>query len=100
MPLMLNNPKPINIKSDEVMFRLYISVDGGLSDWTTWGVCSQSCGDTAIQSRDRTCTKPPPSGGDKNCSGETFEIKFCEQKPCHKGKYLVWTFTGLCLSPL
>lgn len=60
-----------------------ISVDGGLSAWSLWSTCSQSCGDTAVKSRERTCTRPTPSGGGKNCSGETFEIKFCEKKSCH-----------------
>ena len=71
-------------------FALYISVDGGLSGWSAWTACSQSCGDTAIQSRERTCTNPPPSGGGKNCSGETFEIKLCQKKSCHQGKCSVY----------
>ena len=59
-------------------------VDGGLSDWSAWGACSQSCGDAAIRSRERTCTNPPPAGGGRNCSGETFEIKLCKMKSCHQ----------------
>ena len=66
-------------------FRSYVSVDGGFSDWTAWSSCSKSCGDTVVKSRERSCTKPPPSGGGKNCSGETFEIKLCETKPCPQG---------------
>ena len=61
-------------------------MDGGFSDWSTWSSCSQSCGDTAIKSRERSCTKPRPSGDGKNCSGKTFEIKLCDKKPCHSGK--------------
>ena len=71
-----------------LIFGLNISVDGGLSDWTTWSECSQSCGDTAIRSRERTCTNPLPSEGGRNCSGETFQVKFCEKKSCHQGKCL------------
>ncbi|XP_028400689.1 uncharacterized protein LOC114523847 isoform X2 [Dendronephthya gigantea] len=86
-----DNPKPLygglECTGDTVE-KSYCSVDeckvdGGFSDWSSWSSCSQSCGDTAIKSRERRCTNPRPSGGGKNCSGETFEIKLCDKIPCH-----------------
>ncbi|XP_063427422.1 uncharacterized protein LOC134710933 [Mytilus trossulus] len=56
-------------------------VDGGWSDYTSWGKCSKSCGG-GMQSRTRTCTKPAPSNGGKSCEGGATETKACETNKC------------------
>ena len=60
---------------------LYLSVDGGLSQWTSWSPCSKSCGGgTSV--RTRQCNSPPPSPGGNPCTGKTFESKDCNIHVC------------------
>ncbi|XP_065656244.1 SCO-spondin-like [Hydra vulgaris] len=56
-------------------------VDGGLSVWSKFSECSASCGD-GIQSRQRTCSNPVPSGGGKNCVGVLSETQSCILSVC------------------
>ena len=56
-------------------------MNGGLSEWTTFGTCSKSCGG-GISVRTRSCTNPSPSNGGKDCSESTQETKHCATEPC------------------
>ena len=56
-------------------------VDGGLTDWGAWGVCSVTCGD-GQQERLRSCTNPEPQYGGSDCLGHLREIQDCVQPRC------------------
>ena len=56
-------------------------VDGGWSEFGNWGECSKPCGG-GEQSRSRTCTNPPPSGGGAQCAGEDEETQECNTHEC------------------
>jgi len=69
-------------------------VDGKLSSWTDYGVCSKPCG-PGMQERTRTCT--PPRYGGKPCSGALSQSKSCEVKKCPiDGKLSAWSPYGAC----
>ncbi|XP_078367511.1 coadhesin-like isoform X2 [Oculina patagonica] len=68
------------------------SVDGGYSSWGPYGDCSKTCGG-GVQTRDRTCTNPPPANGGKDCSelGPSSSTRKCNEKPCGiDGGYSEW----------
>ncbi|GFO05466.1 hemicentin-1 [Plakobranchus ocellatus] len=44
-------------------------IDGGLTSWTSWSVCSVTCG-SGTQVRTRSCTNPSPQHGGADCSGQ------------------------------
>ncbi|XP_022786108.1 coadhesin-like [Stylophora pistillata] len=56
-------------------------VDGGWSDWSTWGPCNVTCGG-GKQARNRSCTNPPPSNGGKKCTGLDTETRQCGNVIC------------------
>merc|ERR1711974_480762 len=57
-------------------------VDGGWSAYGSWGTCSRTCGG-GNQTRSRSCDKPKPSNGGKQCVGNTNETRGCNpNKPC------------------
>ena len=56
-------------------------MDGGWSAFTSWGTCSNTCGD-GVQERSRTCTNPAPALGGSACVGESQESKLCKLKEC------------------
>ena len=66
----------------EIYFIL-VTVDGGFSSWGPYGKCSKSCGG-GQQTRERTCTNPPPANGGKDCSelGPSTSSRKCNQKSC------------------
>ena len=53
---------------------IYLSVDGGWTEWTPWSACSKECGGGGSRSRTRTCTNPPPAHGGLDCSGSLIEL--------------------------
>jgi len=54
-------------------------VDGSLSPWSQWGICSASCGPGA-QQRTRACD--PAEHGGKPCDDERLQTRNCQVKPC------------------
>ena len=48
--------------------------NGGWSYWSSWK-CSYSLGE---QTRNRSCTNPPPSGLGRACSGNDWQTKNCD----------------------
>lgn len=82
-----------NIKGDvleklqELSMKIKIcgAIDGGYTDWSSWGPCSVSC-DKGTQRRSRTCTNPPPFAGGKTCVERTLgpaeETQECETRKC------------------
>lgn len=63
------------------MFISLFKVDGGFTDWSSFSVCSTTCGD-GVQKRQRSCTNPAPKNNGKECVGETSEEKECNLKEC------------------
>ena len=64
-----------------ISFFLSVLVDGGWSTWSSWSTCSKSCG-TGQQGRRRSCTKPSPSNGGRNCVGPSREDRACNTLNC------------------
>ena len=69
----------VHFELNELVFRF--TVDGGWSNWGSYGACSKTCG-PGSQTRQRTCDKPPPSAGGKQCDGSGSETKNCNDKAC------------------
>jgi len=64
--------KPFECNCDEGFFgtncnSTISTVDGNWSEWSNWGVCSQSCGG-GTQFRKRSCDNPAPVGNGTYCS--------------------------------
>uniref|UniRef100_A0A7M5TX24 Hemicentin-1 n=1 Tax=Clytia hemisphaerica TaxID=252671 RepID=A0A7M5TX24_9CNID len=56
-------------------------VNGGFSEWSSYGVCSKTCGG-GTQERKRECNTPKPAHGGENCKGETQQSRTCKLKEC------------------
>ena len=56
-------------------------VHGNWSLWSEWETCSVTC-DGGLQRRLRNCDNPPPAFGGDDCSGESEEIRSCNEIPC------------------
>uniref|UniRef100_A0A8C5LST0 Complement component C7 n=1 Tax=Leptobrachium leishanense TaxID=445787 RepID=A0A8C5LST0_9ANUR len=50
-------------------------IDGSWSCWSSWSTCLSRSGRRV---RNRVCNNPPPSGGGKNCIGDSIESQMCE----------------------
>ncbi|XP_028678986.1 A disintegrin and metalloproteinase with thrombospondin motifs 17 [Erpetoichthys calabaricus] len=59
-------------------------VDGDWSTWSSWSMCSRTCG-TGVRFRQRKCDNPPPGPGGKHCPKASVEHEVCEGPPCRKG---------------
>jgi len=57
------------------------AVDGGWTDYSAWSACSKTCGG-GVQTRTRTCTKPVPRYGGKDCVGDAKEDRACNSEKC------------------
>ncbi|XP_074624581.1 SCO-spondin-like isoform X5 [Acropora palmata] len=65
-------------------------VDGGWASWKPWSTCPVTCGG-GVQSRNRTCTKPPPTHGGEDCQGDGLMTRSCNESPCPvNGKWSEW----------
>ena len=91
-----------NSNSTETNDSDFYLVDGGYTEWGTWGSCSKTCEDAAIRVRERNCTNPVPSCGGDDCVPETKngttvdldETESCNQGvPC-PGAYFYISFIG------
>ena len=60
---------------------LLFIVNGGWSDWTSFGDCSKTCGG-GIKTRQRTCTNPAPANGGKDCKGSSSDSMSCNEQGC------------------
>ena len=60
---------------------LFISVDGGWSEWREWSSCDVNCG-TGKRSQLRDCTNPFPLNDGKFCKGSNEKIEPCDKGPC------------------
>ena len=58
---------------------IYFSVHGNWTSWSSWSLCSTSCGSGEIK-RIRACTNPPPDlDGGMNCTGDDTEAMKCNE---------------------
>ena len=73
-------PKYICIASFTIL--LYLSVNGGWSNWTDWTECSLTCDPGGVQTRERNCSNPMPAFGGNDCVGDSVETKQCNKRPC------------------
>ena len=66
---------------------IFLVVNGGYTEWSAFGACSESCGD-ATQTRSRTCTNPEPKHNGLTCEkqglGPTTDTKACNLGQCGK----------------
>lgn len=72
---------------------LFLVLPCGYTPWSCWSDCDASCGDK-IQSRERSCTNPPPSLPGFDCSGlgPAIEVRQCYGPPNQIG---MWTWVWL-----
>ncbi|XP_060082005.1 thrombospondin-2-like, partial [Ylistrum balloti] len=56
-------------------------VNGGFSEWGSYGSCSRTCG-TGSKTRTRACDNPTPVGTGSDCAGNTSETVPCSTDPC------------------
>ena len=56
-------------------------MNGGFSEWSSYGVCSKTCGD-GTQQRKRECNNPKPAHGGEDCQGEKQQSRTCKVKEC------------------
>jgi hypothetical protein len=59
-------------------------LDGNWGEWIATSDCSVSCGG-GIQSRERSCDSPAPSGVGIDCIGNNSDIANCSQNNCPVG---------------
>ena len=77
---------PVSLNEAELpcwSLRDIFAVNGGYSAWTAYGDCSKTCGG-GEQTRERTCTNPPPQYGGKDCSelGPSSSTRSCNDGKC------------------
>ena len=83
MQLFINT---IILAIDSIVFVYFISfsetvVNGGWSDWGTFGACNKNCG-IGKKFRFRSCTNPTPSTTGIPCVGSSSESLTCESRKC------------------
>lgn len=68
-------------------------IDGGFSFWTKWSNCPQmSQNGENCQCRERTCTRPIPANGGKDCQGPKIQVTNCTQH----GGWTSWSHWSAC----
>lgn len=73
-------------------------IDGGLTIWSAWSVCSESCG-IGTRIRSRSCTNPTPLYNGRNCIGAYTESNECMIKLCPvDGGWNLWSAWTSCTS--
>merc|ERR1711963_1254070 len=79
-----DNPAPENggadctgeIEQTQACTKDACATDGGLGQWSDWGVCSVTCGD-GTETRQRQCDSPAPENGGADCVGEMEQTQTC-----------------------
>ena len=56
---------------------IYFIVDGRWTNWTQWSVRRGLCGQ-GKQNRERFCTNPRPTNGERECYGNGRETRRCD----------------------
>ncbi|EDO46935.1 predicted protein, partial [Nematostella vectensis] len=72
--------------------------DGGWGAWTSWSLCSKTCGG-AVVTRTRECNSPEPSNGGKPCEpSDAKETKEDCTKPSgpRDGEWSDWSEWSHC----
>lgn len=59
----------------------YCPINGGWSAWSTWSVCSKTCG-VSHRMRKRFCNNPAPRYNGTFCNGENVEYEECKLPEC------------------
>lgn len=73
-------------------------VDGGLTIWSDWSTCSESCG-IGTRIRSRSCTNPIPQYNGRNCIAAYKETNECLIKLCPvDGGWSFWSTWTACTS--
>lgn len=54
------------------------SRNGGWTPWTSWSLCSTTCG-IGFQVRQRSCSNPTPRHGGRVCVGQNREERYCNE---------------------
>uniref|UniRef100_A0A7M5VAC4 Ig-like domain-containing protein n=1 Tax=Clytia hemisphaerica TaxID=252671 RepID=A0A7M5VAC4_9CNID len=67
----------------EYQFEVTIRVNGRYGKWEAWGPCDKECG-LGFKTRNRQCDSPAPSGGGRDCTGESFQRLSCRSRSCQK----------------
>ena len=73
-----------NDYDNDSMTMIRAGINGGWAEWSGWSRCSVSCGEGGIVSRTRTCTRPAPTFGGKNCQGSSTEYAPGIAPPCRE----------------
>jgi hypothetical protein len=63
------------------------AVEGGWSEWSEPGECSDECG-TGTATYTRTCDNPKPKNGGGTCVGAYSKVETCYKGPCADGHAL------------
>ncbi|CAD6189314.1 unnamed protein product [Caenorhabditis auriculariae] len=74
------------------------SKEGAWGAWSAWSECSAECG-FGVQSRERTCSSPKPSGGD-SCVGVAHQTSLCQLPACdheNDGEWSAWNEWSHCM---
>lgn len=61
---------------------MYVPIDGGLSTWSKWSICTKGCGKGGTQTRHRQCNQPIPKHGGRYCKGTKLETQSCNTDDC------------------
>ncbi|KAL3872460.1 hypothetical protein ACJMK2_040384 [Sinanodonta woodiana] len=71
-------------------------VDGNWGAWTSWGICTVTCG-SGEQVRTRHCDNPAPVGTGAHCKGPPGDVQACVTKQCPiDGGWSSWSIYTSC----
>lgn len=73
--------RKLKVPSNDHVYVLMKTVDGGYSPWSAWSSCSQKCGQ-GMKKRRRHCNNPEPANGGRRCRGARKQVKPCYGKHC------------------